>query len=75
MSHETNQDRSTNPLIEVLVKIRSSFIAFIVSLGVLLITIGLVLNGPISGILAVLGLSAFAYAVLGELALRAIGYK
>jgi uncharacterized membrane protein len=75
MSHETNQDRSTNPLIEVLVKIRSSFIAFIVSLGVLLIAIGLVLNGPISGILVVLGLSAFAYAVLGELALRAIGYK
>jgi hypothetical protein len=32
-------------------------------------------NGPIAGILAVLGASAIVYGIIGDAALRLIGYK
>lgn len=62
-------------LLRPLVAVRSSFIAFIVAIGLVLFLTAVLTSGPIAGILAVLGSSALLYAVLGELGLRAIGYK
>jgi hypothetical protein len=69
-------EESHNPIIRFLLTIRSSFIAFIISIGVLLIVVGFVIqNGSIAGILAVLGASAIVYGIIGDAALRFIGYK
>lgn len=62
-------------LLRPLVAVRSSFISFIVAIGLALLLTAVLTSGPIAGILAVLGISALLYAVLGELGLRAIGYK
>lgn len=62
-------------LLRPLVAVRSSFINFIVAIGAVLFFIAVITSGPIAGILAVLAISALFYAVLGELGLRAIGYK
>jgi drug/metabolite transporter (DMT)-like permease len=69
-------ERSHNPIIRFLLTIRSSFIAFIISVGVLFIVTGFVIqNGSIAGILAVLGASAIVYGIIGDAVLRFVGYK
>jgi len=66
-----------------LVAIRSSFVAFIVSVGVVLVVTSVLLSGHVLqgveyGILSamtfILGVSAFAYAALGKALLGVIGY-
>lgn len=69
-----SEERS-NPVVRLLVSIRSSFVNFIMALGVALFLLGLAVSGESSGIYAVLGISAVIYGLVGELALRAIGYK
>jgi len=62
-------------LLRPLVAVRSSFITFIVAISLVLFVGAVLTSGPIAGILGVLAISALLYAVLGELGLRAIGYK
>ncbi|MFC7141242.1 hypothetical protein ACFQMA_15560 [Halosimplex aquaticum] len=64
-----------HPLLRPLVAVRSSFLNFVVALGVAMFATALAVSGPIAGILGVLGVSAIVYALFGELGLRAIGYK
>ncbi|WP_415379156.1 hypothetical protein [Halosimplex sp. TS25] len=64
-----------HPLLRPLVAVRSSFLNFIVALGVAMLAAAIAVSGAIAGILGVLGISAIGYALLGELGLRAIGYK
>lgn len=63
------------PVVRLLLAIRSSFVLFAVALGVTLVLLGLLISGPMAGIVTVIGLSSILYAVLGELGLRVIGYK
>ena len=73
---ESVADESHNPIVRLLLTIRSSFIAFIVSIGISFIALGFVIqNGSIAGILGVLGASAIVYGIIGDAALRFIGYK
>lgn len=71
---DTDED-DVHPLAWPVVAVRSSFINFVVALGVLLFALAVATDGPMAGILGVLGASALVYALLGELGLRAIGYK
>ena len=68
-------EEQSNLVVRLLVSIRSSFVNFVMALGVVLFLLGLAVSGESSGIYAVLGISAVIYGVSGELALRAIGYK
>lgn len=72
-----------SPFVRVLVAIRSSFIAFVATVGTVFLLAsfvlsGLVLPGIYYGILAamsfVCAISAYLYAVGGYLGLRLIGY-
>lgn len=65
----------SNPVVRVLVSIRSSFVLFVMALGVVLFLLGLAVTGEASGIFAVLGISAVIYGVLGKFALNLIGYS
>lgn len=70
-------------LVRLSLAIRSSFLAFVTTLGVLFLLLALVFSehvpgvyfGVLSGMLAVWGVSAFVYAALGHLGLRLIGYR
>lgn len=75
MSSSADATAVPNPIVRLLLAIRSSFVLFTVALGVVLVALGLLVSGQIAGILTVLGLSAVLYGVVGELALRATGYK
>ncbi|WP_459191523.1 hypothetical protein [Halosimplex sp. J119] len=70
-----SSSEETHPLFKPLVAVRSSFLNFVVALGVALLLGAVATSGPLAGILGVLGISAVIYALLGELGLRAIGYK
>jgi hypothetical protein len=68
----------------ILVAIRSSFVAFVVSIGVVFVVASVLLSGHVLqsveyGILSamtfILGMSAFVYAALGKVLLRIIGYS
>lgn len=68
----------------VLVAIRSSFLVFVLTVGVLLIVGSLVVSGLVlpgiefsivSAMLLIWGVSALIYAVLGRIGLRLIGYS
>lgn len=68
----------------VLITIRSSFLAFVVTIGVVFIILSVLLSGHVlpgfnHGILAgmtfIWGISAFLYALLGKVILRLIGYS
>ena len=74
---------ATGGAASVLLAIRQSFLAFVMTLGVLFCLLSVLLseyvlvgltNGVLSAMLAVWGVSAFIYAVLGHLGLRLIGY-
>lgn len=67
-----------------LVAVRSSFIGFVVAVGVVLVMVSVLLSGyvvknvnygMISGMTFIWGVSAFIYAVLGTVLLRLIGYS
>lgn len=73
--HVESSSEQTHPLRRPLVAVRSSFLNFVVALGIGLLLGAVVTSGPIAGILGVLGISAVIYALLGEIGLRAIGYK
>ena len=69
---------------DILVAIRSSFVAFVVSVGVVFIVASVLLSGHVlqsveygilSAMMFILGMSAFVYAALGKVLLRAIGYS
>ena len=70
-------------LVRLSLAVRSSFLAFVATLGVVFLLLALVFSehvpgvyfGVISGMLAVWGVSAFIYAALGHLGLRLIGYR
>jgi len=68
-------EEPSNPIVRLLVAIRSSFVVFVMALGVVLFLVGAAVSGEVSGIFAVLGISAVVYGLLGETALRLIGYK
>lgn len=68
----------------VLVAIRSSFIAFVWSIGVLFLVVSVLLSGyvlpgidygVVAGMSFVWGVSALLYGVIGKLLLRLIGYS
>lgn len=62
-------------VISILLTIRRSFIAFVVTLGTLSILIGaLVQDGAVAGFLGIWGVSAYIFAALGYIGLRLIGY-
>ncbi|KZN26274.1 hypothetical protein A4G99_21965 [Haladaptatus sp. R4] len=69
--------------VSLLLAVRQSFIAFVTMLGVVFWVLALLLsgyvpfvtNGVLSGMLAILGTSAFVYAIFGHLGLRLIGYN
>jgi len=71
------------PLVRLSLAVRSSFLAFVATLGVVFLLLALLLSehvpglthGVLSGMLAVLSASAFLYAAFGHLALRLIGYR
>jgi hypothetical protein len=67
-----------------LIAVRSSFIGFVVAVGVVFWTISILTStyvlasvdyGIISGMTFIWGLSAFVYAILGKVVLRLIGYS
>ena len=70
-------------LVRLSLAVRSSFLAFVTTLGVVFLVLALVLSehvpgvthGVLSGMLAVWAASAFVYAGLGHLGLRLIGYR
>ena len=70
-------------LVRLSLAVRSSFLAFVATLGVVFLLLALVFSehvpgvyfGVLSGMLAVWGVSAFVYAALGHLGLRLIGYR
>ena len=78
--HTDETDR--NPVVSLLLAIRSSFILFVAALGAVCLLLSLLLSSYIPGInhnvlsamFAVWGASAFVYAVLGYVGLRFIGY-
>ena len=80
IEHRDEPDR--NPLISLLLAIRSSFILFVAALGTVCLLLALLLSAYIPGInhdvlsamFAVWGASAFVYAVVGYVGLRFIGY-
>ncbi len=69
--------------VSLLLVVRQSFIAFVTVLGVVFWVLAVLFseyvpfltNGVLAGLLAILGTSAFVYAVLGHLGLRLIGYN
>jgi len=69
---------------DILVAIRSSFVAFVVSVGVVFVVASVLLSGHVlqsveygilSAMMFILGMSAFVYAALGKVLLRIIGYS
>ncbi|WP_436912206.1 hypothetical protein [Halosimplex marinum] len=87
-AERSQREGRSNPLVRIgasiLIWIRSSFIAFVGTLGTVfllcsLLLSGLVLPGFIHGILAAMclvwGVSAYIYAVAGYGLLRLIGYS
>jgi hypothetical protein len=67
-----------NPVIRVLLAIRSSFLLFIATLGILLFLVGVVLyggRGVLAAMFAIWGVSAVLYAGFGFLFLKVIGYQ
>ena len=76
-------DDDQGPLVRLSLRVRSSFLAFVATLGVVFLVVALVLSehvpgvthGVLSGMLAVWSASAFVYAGLGHLGLRLIGYR
>lgn len=63
-------------VIDFLVWVRSSFLAFVMTLGTVFLVSGLLIgDGVEAGMLVVLGISSFAYAVLGVVGLKLIGYN
>ena len=68
----------------VLLAIRQSFLAFVTTLGIVFCLLSVLLSeyvlaglthGVLAAMLAVWGVSAFIYAVLGHLGLHLIGYR
>lgn len=76
-------DDDQHVIVQVLLGVRSSFLAFVVALGVVFLVVAVVLsehvplvhNGVLSGMFLVWGVSAFVYAALGHLLLGLIGYR
>ena len=76
-------DEDQGSLVRLSLAVRSSFLAFVVALGVVFLVLAVILskhvpfvtNGVVSGMLVVWGVSAFVYAGLGHLGLRLIGYR
>lgn len=70
-------------LVRLSLAVRSSFLAFVATLGVVFLVLAVVLsghvpgvdNGVLSAMLVVWGVSAFVYAALGHIGLRLIGYR
>ena len=70
-------------LVRLSLAVRGSFLAFVATMGVVFLALAVVLSkyvpgvtyGVLSGMLVVWGVSAFAYAGLGHVALRLIGYR
>lgn len=62
-------------VIGVLLKIRSSFLFFVLTLGVVLLVSGpLLADGVVAGMFGLWGVSLILYACLGFVFLRVIGY-
>jgi hypothetical protein len=82
LEREYTDETDRNPVVSLLLAIRSSFILFIAALGTVCLLLALLLSTYIPGInqnvlsamFAVWGVSAFVYAVLGYVGLRFIGY-
>jgi hypothetical protein len=76
-------DEDQGSLVRLSLKVRSSFLAFVATMGAVFLVLAVVLSGYVpgvthgvlSGMLVVWGVSAFVYAALGHLALRLIGYR
>lgn len=76
-------DEDRGLLVRLSLAVRSSFLAFVATLGVVFLVVAVVLSehvpgvthGVLSGMLVVWGVSAFVYAGLGHVALRLIGYR
>lgn len=63
-------------LVGILLRIRSSFLLFVLTLGVLLLVGGMVMSdGVFAGLFGIWGVSALIYAGFGFVFLRAIGYS
>lgn len=70
-------------VLSTLLAIRESFLAFILSQGLLCLLLSVILStyvlesvthGVLAGLFAILGVSALVYAFLGHVGLRLIGY-
>jgi len=69
--------------VSVLLAVRQSFIVFITTLGIIFWVLAVLMSGYVpfltdgvlAGLFAILGTSAFVYAVLGYFGLRLIGYN
>lgn len=76
-------DEDQGLLVRLSLAVRSSFLAFVATLGGVFLLLAVVLSehvpvlthGVLSGMLVVWGVSAFLYAALGHVALRLIGYR
>lgn len=83
VSNEDDRNSVKTVVSSVLITIRGSFLAFVVTVGVVMILLSLVLsgyvlsgfsNGTLAAMTFIWGISAFVYAILGHIGLKAIGY-
>jgi hypothetical protein len=75
-SARTDDDHS--PIVQLLLRIRRSFLLFVATVGVLLIVLGGTLfggTGVLAAMFAIWGVSAILYALGGVLLMRLIGYR
>lgn len=68
-------DRIVSLFVGLLIAVRSSFLVFTITLGVLMFVTGMVLlEGVLAGLFGIFGVSAVLYGVLGYVGLKLIGY-
>ena len=82
---EIDDENPVTPFVtSVLVAVRGSFLAFVTTIGVLLLLTSVLVSGfvvpsveygLVSAMALIWGVSALIYAVLGNIGLRVIGYR
>jgi uncharacterized membrane protein len=62
-------------LAKLLIVVRSSFVAFVFTLGIVFFVTGLLMGeGVLAGLFGIFGVSSMIYALLGYIGLKLIGY-
>jgi hypothetical protein len=70
-----SKEESNNPLVELLVSIRTSFTRFVITVGLSMLVVALVIEeGVGAAMIGTVGVSAIVFGIVGRLGLRAIGY-